>query len=53
MIAFLHIAYDGVPDLPRLGGDLMRDGVGIIWLPTHWAPDHAYESQIRITWDLD
>lgn len=53
MTAFLHIAYDGVPDLPCPGGDLMRDGVGIVWLPTYWAPDHSYESQIRMTWDLD
>lgn len=52
MTAFLHIAYDGVPELALPEGDLMRYGAGIIWLPTRWATEHPYESQIKMTWDI-
>ncbi|NVN06620.1 hypothetical protein HW509_13600 [Asaia spathodeae] len=52
MTAFLHIAYDGVPELALPEGDLMRYGAGIIWLPTRWATEHSYESQIKMTWDM-
>jgi len=52
MIAFLHVAYDGAPELALPDGGLMRYGAGIIWLPTHWVLDHPYESQIRMTWDI-
>lgn len=52
MTAFLHVAYDGAPELALPDGGLMRYGAGIIWLPTHWVLDHPYESQIRMTWDI-
>ncbi|RUT24897.1 hypothetical protein C0V97_14350 [Asaia sp. W19] len=52
MIAFLHIANDGVPNLKAPPEALSRYGAGIVWLPEQWRQDQSYESQIRMTWEL-
>lgn len=52
MIAFLHIFYDGVPDLAPPPEALSRDGAGIIWLPRRWVKNRTYESQVEMTWDM-